>query len=186
MNCVVVATVYLGGQRPGQPVVQEIRDRDERARGVNQPRRRAAGGVELIDRVDRQELDAGDRVNPLAADALEDRLHRAVGAAVAIVIRVLEQVAALADQRVVDAPAVDADRCRGGSAVQLERTPHLLPEVQDVPLQRARSGGPARSRKRWTSRTPRTPPVERAEHRPAAFGAEIEGEEVRGHGLTAS
>ena len=118
MNCVVVATVYSDVNAARQPVVQQIRDRDERARGVDERRRRAAGGIELVHRVDRQKLDAGDRVDPLAAHALEHGVHHAVGASVAIVIGVLEQVAALADERVVDAPAVDADAvepaCRRG------------------------------------------------------------------------
>ena len=88
-------------------------------------------------------------------------------------------------QRVVDAPAVDADAVEAGAAVQLERAPHLLPEMQDVPLQRAV----------LADRLVREPvdladaehaAVQRAEHRPPAFGAEIEREELRGHDLTAS
>jgi hypothetical protein len=62
---------------------------------------------------------------------------------------------------------------------------HFLPEVQDVPLQRAV----------LLHRFVREPVdlanaehtvVERAEHRPPAFGAEIEREEAGGHGLTAA
>ena len=54
----------LGTQLAGQPVVQQIGNRDEaRCAASMQPRRRAAGRVELIQRVERQELDAGDRVD---------------------------------------------------------------------------------------------------------------------------
>ena len=70
-NCVVVAMVYSARQLPGQPVVQEVGNGASRARRVDQVRRRAAGGVQLIERVERQELDAGDGVDPLADDALE-------------------------------------------------------------------------------------------------------------------
>jgi len=101
------------------------------------------------------------------------------------VIRVLEQVAALADERVVDAPAVDTDAVRSGPLVQLERVLHFLPEMQDVPLQRA-------VLLHWFVQEPMDlantehTVIQRAEHRPPAFGAEIEREETGGHGPTAA
>ena len=103
----------LGGHLAGQPVVHEIRNRPEGDGGVDEPRRRAARGVQLIERVERQELDARDGVDLVGRDAFEHGFHDAVGALVAIVIRVLQEDALLADERVVAAPGVDADAVDG-------------------------------------------------------------------------
>ena len=89
MNCVVVATVYSAVKESRQPIVQQVGNGDECASGINQTRCLAACRVQLVEGIDWQKLDAGDRVDPVAAHALEYRLHRAVGASVAIVVRVL-------------------------------------------------------------------------------------------------
>ena len=175
----------LGGQHSRQPVVQQVGNGDQRACGINQVRCLPARRVQLIERVDRQELDAGDGIDPVAAHALEHRFHRAAGAPVAIVVRVLEQVAALADERVVDAPAVDADAIEAGPTVQLQRAPHLLPEMQDVPLQRPVLPYGFVQEPVDLPDAEHTA-VQRAEHGPSAFGAEIEGQELRAHNLIVS
>ena len=78
-------------ERAGQPVVEQIRDRQDRGCGVDQLRGRLAGGVELIEGVEGKELDAGDRIDLVGRHPLEDRVHDAVGAHVAVVIGVLDQ-----------------------------------------------------------------------------------------------
>src|SRR5882724_4851404 len=50
-----------------------------RAGGVDDFRRRHARREQLEQGVNRQELDAGDGVNPFPADALEHRLHHPFG-----------------------------------------------------------------------------------------------------------
>ena len=127
----------LGRHLAGQPVVHEVRDGAEGDGGVDEPRRRAAGGVELIQRVERQELDAGDGVDLVGRDAFEDGFHDAVGALVAIVVRVLQEDALLADERVVAAPGVDADAVDGRAGGALHPLLELEPDAEDIPVERS-------------------------------------------------
>ena len=100
-------------------------------------------------------------------------------------IRVLDEVAPLADERVIDPPAVDADALQPRAAKVFERAPHLPPELEDVPLQ-----GTVLTdrlvRKAVDLADTEDATVQRAEHRPAAFGAEIERKKVGRHNLTAA
>ena len=151
-----------------------------RERGVDELRRRAAGGVELIQRVEGQELDAGDRVDLFARHALPDRFHDPVGARVAVVVRVFEQVAVLAEERVVAAPGVDADALERRVGGLVETAPDLEPQPEDVPLERAAVpdrlvGEPAHFVQ--GERAGVQPP----EHRPSALRAEIDCEKMSTH-----
>jgi len=78
-----------------------------------------------------------------------------------------------------------ADAIEAGPAVQLQRAPHLLPEMQDVPLQRSVLPYRLVQEPVDLPDTEHTA-VQRAEHGPSAFGAEIEGQELRAHDLIAS
>src|SRR5262249_52876698 len=127
----------LGDEAAREPVVEKIRDRRERIGGVDDARRVAARRVELKQRVDLKELDAGDFVDALAADALEDLLHDPLVAEVAVVIRVLEEIAALADERIVDAPSIERDAVESTLARAIERALNVVPQAEDVPAQRA-------------------------------------------------
>ncbi len=137
MNCVVVALVNSARHLAGQPVVHEIRDGAEGDGGVDEPGRRAAGGVQLIERVEGQELDARDGVDLVGRDAFEHGLHDAVGALVAIVIGVLQEDALLADERVVAAPGVDADAVDGRAGGALHPLLELEPDPQHIPVERS-------------------------------------------------
>ena len=66
-------------------------------------------GQKLVHRVERQELQAGDLVDPLAGDPLERGFEHSVGPGVAIVDRVAQKRVAPADQTEIDAPGIDAD-----------------------------------------------------------------------------
>ena len=69
--------------------------------------------TQLIQRVDRHELNAGDAVDALFADLLRECLHHAVGTRIAIVEWIADEVAVLIKQSVVDAPGINAYRvCR--------------------------------------------------------------------------
>ncbi len=127
----------LGGHVASQPVVHQIGNRPERRRRVDEAGGRAACGVQLIERVEGQELNAGDRVDLVGRNAFEDGLHDAVGALVAIVIRVLEQHALLADERVVAPPGVDADAFDRRGGRPLHPLLDLEPDPQHIPLERA-------------------------------------------------
>ena len=69
-------------------------------------------GEQLEDRVDRHRLDAGDGVELRARDALVRARDHPVGAVVAVVERQAEHAVPAVEQRVVDAPGVDADAAR--------------------------------------------------------------------------
>ena len=122
------------------------------------------------------------RVDLVGRNALEDGFHDPVGALVAIVIRVLEQDALLADERVVAAPGVDADAVdrRAGSALD---APACISSQsrEDIPVERAvlphRLVGEA-----VDSLTSSTPARSRAEHGTAALGSEIERQKVSASG----
>ena len=151
----------------------------KRRGGVDEARRRAAGGVQLIQRVERQELDAGDGVDLVGRDAFEHGLHDAVGALVAIVIRVLQEDALLADERVVAAPGVDADAVdrRGGRA--LHPLLDLEPDAQDVPVERAVLAD------RLVDEAVDLADVEHARAEPAEHGAAALGSEIERQKMSA-
>jgi hypothetical protein len=126
----------FGDPGAGQPVVQQVGHGQHGRRGVDQLGRRLAGRVELVERVEGQELDAGDRIDLVGGDPFEDRVHDPIGADIPVVVRVLDQGAVLAEQGEVAAPGVDAEALDPGDVQTLERPTHLEPEPQDVPLQR--------------------------------------------------
>jgi hypothetical protein len=70
-------------------------------------------GVELVDRIEDQELDSGAAEDLGPRDLGEDRLHLVGGALVAVGDGLLEQPPRRVDQSVVDGPRVDAHRFEG-------------------------------------------------------------------------
>ena len=91
---------------------------------------------QLIQRIDRHELYSGHPVDLFLADDLKDLLHDAMGARIAVMVRVLEQFPAISQQRIVDAPGVHADPLQF-CLVQLSECPcHLPPQARNVPVQR--------------------------------------------------
>ena len=82
-------------------------------------------------------MNARDSVDAIAAHAREDFFHHAFVAQVAIVIRVLEQRAALVEQGVVDAPGVHADAVEAHLPRAIERARDVAPQAERVPPQRA-------------------------------------------------
>jgi hypothetical protein len=136
--------------------------------------------MELVERIDRQELHAGGLVDLVAAHAGEDRLHHARRPRIAIVVRVFKQRAALAEERVVDAPGIDADALERAAGDRVEPTTDVAPQPLDVP-----AGRPG-----LVNRLVRKPPDVRegehtgpkpAEYRAAALRAEIDREILTGH-----
>ena len=117
-----------------------------------------------------------------APDRGADRFHDPVGARVAIVIRVAEQLAALAEQAVVAAPGVDADAVETADVAleALERALHVDPEPEDVPVERAVLAD------RLVREAAHLGEVEHAGaqapgHRPPAFRTQIERQKVSIH-----
>ena len=137
----------------------------------------------LEERVERQELDAGHAVDALGGRELEHFVLNLVGAGVAVVIRVFEQVAGFAEQGVVAAPGVETDAGQADIGDELEALPHFVPEPEDVPLERAvvadrLVGEPADVLEQEDA------VVDPAEDGAAAFGAEVECQEARAHDPT--
>ena len=120
----------------GEPVGEQVGDQQQ-GPGRGQLRRPRGRG-ELVDRVDRQLLHPGGRVQLLGWDLGEHLRDHALGPRVPVVHRVAEQRAAAVEQAVVHAPGVDAHAGqvegprRGPQPVQ-----HLPVEPQDVPVQGA-------------------------------------------------
>ena len=121
------------------------------------------------------------------ADGFDDRFHDAFGAGVAVVDRIVEHRAAGADQAEVDAPGVDADPVELRASRRRAAEPFLqvLPLAHEVPAQvpghpPVRVGEPVPLVERELLA------VKHAELGAAAFGAEVEGQEMFGHGFLRS
>ncbi len=129
----------FGAEVAGEPVIEEVGDGDERVGGIEQARRLARGGEDLIERVDRHELDAGEGVDLFARDDAADGFDHAIGAVVAVMIGVFEKLALFADERVIDSPGVEGYAGEVFDGRVVEGLFDLGPEAEDVPAQRARS-----------------------------------------------
>ena len=116
--------------------MQQVRDRQEGARGLEQRRAPLSHHEELGERVDGHELDAGLLEDALAAELRRQPLHRAVRAPVPVVHRVPQQLPRGVQQPEVHRPGVHPQR--GGLPLQplLDAPLHLRPQRQDVPVQR--------------------------------------------------
>src|SRR6185369_7559660 len=101
--------------------------------------------VELEERVDRHQLDAGRRVDLGGGDDREDTLEGAGRARVAIGDRLLDQAAGAVEEAVVDAPGVDADRSDARAAARGERLRDLAQRRDDLGEEVARA--PAQGRR---------------------------------------
>ena len=100
----------LADRDAAEPVVEEV-GHEEQGLGVfERALVRADGRVELDERVDRHELDAGPLVHLPRRHLGEEGFERAFGAAVAMVNRVPEEPPVPIEEAVVDPPGVDADR----------------------------------------------------------------------------
>jgi hypothetical protein len=96
-------------------------------------------GVELEEGVELHELDAGGCEDLVAGEFGEDFFEVAIGAGVAVVDGVCEELAAVVEEAEVDAPGVDADAVEG-LALELagggaEAGLDVLPEGEEVPLE---------------------------------------------------
>ena len=121
----------LGGLAAGQPVAEQVRDQEEAVRVLE-----VGFGRQLVDAVDRDDLQPADGVEPRRVDLLVDLLDRRLAARVAVGVRVAPQRAVRVEQAVVDAPGVD------GQTGQHVGLPHraaqagddVLVEPEDVPV----------------------------------------------------
>jgi hypothetical protein len=133
----------------------------------------------LVQRVDPHELQTCAAVDVGLRDLRECGLHRPFGVRVAVVARVAEQRAAAAEQGEVDAPRIHPhaiDPLRGPQGGK-----DLGVQTEDVPVQGVER--PHRAVGEAVDDVERQPlAVERAEHAPAAFGAEVDREQFAGGG----
>ena len=177
----------LPGQRAAESVVAQVGDHQQPRRSFRPalPRLRD----ELVDRVERQELDARAAEDLRAAEERADLVHDSVGAVVAIADRVLEQLSLAVEEAVVDRPRIDADRLQ--PAAQLRRRgppaadagPDPFEQPREIPSQM--TGDPpwgVVETVRLAERQRRA--TDASDHRAAAARAEVDGkmEDGRGHG----
>ena len=148
--------------------------------GLDHRRRGPARGIELIERIEDEKLDAGDRIDLFARHALPDRLHDAVGPDVTVVIRLFDEIAALVEERVVAAPGIHADAVGPAVRASIEPGLDLAPETPDVPVQRAvLADGGVRKAAQLVER--QHAGAQAAAHHATAFRSEIDGEEMSTH-----
>ncbi len=160
----------LGPHLSGEPQADEVRDEEEARGGGEVGLRR-----ELVDRVERQVLQARHGEQLLVADRAADPLDDGRGPVVAVAVGVPEQVARRVDQPVVDSPRVHPDArdrpgCRGGGQAGQD----LLAQPTRVPVQRA-----VRGRDGAVGEAVHLDEVEAAgtdgtDHHPAAAGADVD------------
>src|SRR4030095_7913768 len=108
-----------------------------------------------------------------------------VVARIAVVVRVLQQITSHTNERVVHAPSVHAEAFERPIRDARERALHLEPDTQDVPLDSAVLPNRLVGEPVDLLELDR-PGVEASEHRPAALGAEVEGEILPDHAPTVS
>ena len=125
----------FGPEVPGEPEVEEVGDGYQRVGRVEQTRGSARSGEDLVERVDRHELNAGDGIDLFTRNNTADGFDHTVVAMVAVVIRVFEKLAFLADERVVDAPGVEGNAREVLHGRMVESLPDLGPEAEDVPAE---------------------------------------------------
>ena len=99
----------LAGAPAGQQPAEQVGHHQQRLGHLQQRRVRPLQRQKLIDRVERQELQARDLVDPLAGDLLERGGQHPVGPRIAIVDRIAQQGVSAPDQPEVHAPGIDAD-----------------------------------------------------------------------------
>src|SRR6266566_8510379 len=102
---------------------------------VEFPRLHLLMNVELEERIERQQLDAGALVEHLTRNAREDLLHHTICALVAIVERLAEQATIGIHQAVIDPPGIDADAVeRSGTLMCFTQSCQgIVPQTQDIP-----------------------------------------------------
>ena len=121
----------------GQPRADEIGDEDHRRRG----RERGFGlGRELVERVERQELQPRPRVEAVRRHERVDALDATRRPLVAVVERFGDELTAGIEQAVIHAPRVDADAGQvvGRRRGTAESFQDLAPEGGGIPAEAAR------------------------------------------------
>ena len=125
----------LGPHLAGEPVAQQVRQQQRRVAAFSSSGVPAA--AELVDRVERQLLDAGAGVQLGRVDLLQHPRGDAVGARVTVGVRLAEQLLPRVEQPVVHGPGVDPDavhRTTGRGRPQPRQ--HLAVQAGHVPVQR--------------------------------------------------
>ena len=95
----------------------------------------SARGVKLVQRVERQKLDSGFRVDFFTRYALKDGVHDSIRASVPVMIRVFEKRATMIQQRVINAPRIDTDAVDRRNRKAAESAFHLRPQALDIPAE---------------------------------------------------
>ena len=104
-------------QLAGQAVIQVVRHQ-QRVRHLAQQFWLLFGQrAQLVERIERQKLDAAAPVDLFAAQRLLGARHDALGAAVAVSDRQANALALFINQYIVDAPGINADGIDGGRLV---------------------------------------------------------------------
>ncbi len=121
-----------------QPVGQQIGD-GQQPRGSIQ--RRIVGidqADQLKERVDRHNLNPGPSEDFGARHTLENTIGQAIGAGIAVMNGVADQLPSVVNQRKIDTPGVNADRVDWLIGAGLaDPVLYIVPQAQHIPIQRA-------------------------------------------------
>ncbi len=169
---------HLGTDPTGEPVPEEVGHQEQRGGCLELGR--ACTRDDLVQGVERQQLDAGTSVEVGHWDLPQDELDDAVGATVPVVDRVAEESPVAIEEPEVDTPAVDAHRVElAGVPPGFSQTIEDGPvERQGVPVQHAADGyGPVPEPCQLLEMELLV--AKHAEDHSAARSAEIDGDMVR-------
>ena len=121
----------LGGLAAREPVAEQVRGQEDAVRVLQ-----VGFGRQLVDGVDRDDLQAVDGVEPGRLDLLVHLLDRRLAARVAVGVRVAAQPPVRVEQAVVDAPRVDpeTDQHVGPAHGFPQAGEDVLVEAEDVPV----------------------------------------------------
>ena len=129
----------LAQQRTAQDVVAVVRDQQQVFGRGGEPV--AHVSPQLVQRVERLELDAGPGVDLVATHARADLVHGVACSSIPVADRFFDEPARAIEQCVVHAPRVDADRRErptpfaGAGVRALEPDPDTVEQALDVPPQ---------------------------------------------------
>jgi hypothetical protein len=133
----------LGETLPAQPVVEQVRDREQNRRDVELGIAGAHHARELKEGVDLHDLDPGRCVDRVSRHPVERQLHDPVCPGIAIVVRVAEKTAVAVEECEVDTPAVNsqpAHRPPLVSNVFGDARLDLRPQPERIPVEVALHG----------------------------------------------
>src|SRR2546430_8355684 len=117
--------------------MKQVRYGHQGSRPPHQFRSIALRRNQLIQSIDRHELNAGGEIDLFFWNSFETPLHHSAGSSVPIMIRILQQFAAFPEQGIIPPPAISPDSFQLRAFELAKSFANLQPEPCNIPMERA-------------------------------------------------